>query len=40
MKYVSFTLRHGLTNLLLTCSRMNRRKADFKFAYRFLEDDV
>lgn len=22
-----------------TC-RMNRRKADFKFAYKFLEDDV
>ena len=21
-------------------SRMNRRKADFKFAYKFLEDDL
>ncbi|KAI2624957.1 Not1 N-terminal domain, CCR4-Not complex component-domain-containing protein [Hypoxylon sp. NC1633] len=27
-------------NKLLTEDRMNRRKADFKFAYRFLEDDV
>jgi hypothetical protein len=24
----------------LTWSRMNRRKADFKFAYKFLEDEV
>ncbi len=24
---------------LLLC-RMNRRKADFKFAYKFLEDDL
>ena len=24
----------------LTPSRMNRRKADFKFAYKFLEDDI
>jgi len=23
-----------------TQTRMNRRKADFKFAYKFLEDDV
>jgi hypothetical protein len=27
--------------LTFTCKfRMNRRKADFKFAYKFLEDDV
>lgn len=24
----------------LIWSRMNRRKADFKFAYKFLEDEV
>ena len=24
----------------LTLTRMNRRKADFKFAYKFLEDDL
>jgi hypothetical protein len=25
---------------VLTCCRMNRRKADFKFVYKFLEDDL
>lgn len=24
----------------ITSNRMNRRKADFKFAYKFLEDDL
>jgi hypothetical protein len=24
----------------LTCGRMNRRKADFRFAYKFLEDEL
>jgi len=26
--------------IIITLCRMNRRKADFKFAYKFLEDDV
>jgi hypothetical protein len=26
--------------LLIFSPRMNRRKADFKFAYKFLEDDL
>ncbi len=26
--------------LILTPCRMNRRKADFKFVYKFLEDDL
>jgi len=32
-------LLNMFTNTLSTF-RMNRRKADFKFAYKFLEDDV
>lgn len=28
------------TNACRAFSRMNRRKADFKFAYKFLEDDL
>lgn len=30
----------GLNRPLTLVHRMNRRKADFKFAYKFLEDDV
>ncbi len=30
----------GVRTLGLTRRRMNRRKADFKFAYKFLEDEV
>ena len=29
-----------LYDYMLTLGRMNRRKADFKFAYKFLEDDI
>lgn len=33
---------HGesFESILTDLPRMNRRKADFKFAYKFLEDDV
>ena len=32
--YITFT------NTFVSFNRMNRRKADFKFAYKFLEDDL
>jgi hypothetical protein len=31
---------HTYHVLLIPPPRMNRRKADFKFAYKFLEDDI
>jgi hypothetical protein len=34
------TLELVVRGTRLTWSRMNRRKADFKFAYKFLEDEV
>ena len=38
---VSFdaTLSHFVP-VILTFARMNRRKADFKFVYKYLEDDL
>lgn len=30
----------GVVLTVLTRDRMNRRKADFKFLYKFLEDDL
>lgn len=30
----------AVMTLILTPGRMNRRKADFKFVYKFLEDDL
>ena len=30
----------GVKVVLTELCRMNRRKADFKFAYKFLEDDL
>ena len=29
-----------ITNLFSVLCRMNRRKADFKFVYKFLEDEL
>ena len=44
LKYTSpdlvLTFHKTTRNLANTSSRMNRRKADFKFAYKFLEDDL
>lgn len=37
---VVHTALSPMTAANIPLSRMNRRKADFKFAYKFLEDDV
>lgn len=38
--FVPYKHGEGLRLQICVISRMNRRKADFKFAYKFLEDDV